>query len=197
LNQSAHGDREFGFMMSRLRKKRKVVVGHWRSQHVQSQISIWSRVVLGWEELQHLKVARIGDNMRQVAVTEGDKVEAQIRFGFEVNGYDSSDIIEHIKGVSDNELKELLEEYESSYNLTQALKSGGDQRQSLVDAAKIELGLRSFLDQGGFKAFTDTIENLGKLQQLPGIAVQRLMADGYGFGGEGDWKTAAMLRSMK
>src|SRR5690606_18212683 len=197
LNQSAHGDREFGFMMSRLRKKRKVVVGHWRSQHVQSQIGIWSRVVLGWDELQHLKVARIGDNMRQVAVTEGDKVEAQIRFGFEVNGYDSSDIIEHIKGVSDNELKELLEEYESSYNLTQALKSGGDQRQSLVDAAKIELGLRSFLDQGGFKAFTDTFENLGKLQQLPGIAVQRLMADGYGFGGEGDWKTAAMLRSMK
>ncbi|EKF54038.1 L-arabinose isomerase [Galbibacter marinus] len=197
LNQSAHGDREFGFMMSRLRKKRKVVVGHWRSQHVQSQIGIWSRVVLGWDELQHLKVARIGDNMRQVAVTEGDKVEAQIRFGFEVNGYDSSDIIEHIKGVSDNELKELLEEYESSYNLTQALKLGGDQRQSLVDAAKIELGLRSFLDQGGFKAFTDTFENLGKLQQLPGIAVQRLMADGYGFGGEGDWKTAAMLRSMK
>ena len=197
LNQSAHGDREFGFIMSRLRKKRKVVVGHWRSQHVQSQIGVWSRVVLGWDELQHLRVARIGDNMRQVAVTEGDKVEAQIRFGFEVNGYDSSDVVQHIDAVRDADLKELLEVYEQSYNLTDSLKSGGKQRQSLVDAAKIELGLRQFLDQGGFKAFTDTFENLGALKQLPGLAVQRLMADGYGFGGEGDWKTAAMLRSMK
>lgn len=197
LNQSAHGDREFGFIMSRLRKKRKVVVGHWRSSHVQSQIGIWARVILGWNELQHLKVARIGDNMRQVAVTEGDKVEAQIRFGFQVNGYDSQDVIEHIKDVNESQLKELLEVYENSYNLTPSLKPGGDQRHSLVDAAKIELGLRSFLDQGGFKAFTDTFENLGNLQQLPGIAVQRLMNDGYGFGAEGDWKTAAMLRSMK
>src|SRR5690606_3047875 len=181
----------------RLRKKRKVVVGHWRSQHVQSQIGVWSRVVLGWDELQHLRVARIGDNMRQVAVTEGDKVKARIRFGFEVNGYDSSDVVQHIDAVRDADLKELLEIYEQSYNLTDSLKSGGKQRQSLVDAAKIELGLRQFLDQGGFKAFTDTFENLGALKQLPGLAVQRLMADGYGFGGEGDWKTAAMLRSMK
>lgn len=197
LNQSAHGDREFGFMVSRMRKKRKVVVGHWKSAHVQSQIGVWSRVVLGWDELQHLKLARIGDNMRQVAVTDGDKVEAQLRFGFEVNGYDSSDVVQHIQAVSQSELNELLDIYEESYNLTSSLKSGGDQRQSLVDAAKIELGLRHFLDDGGFKAFTDTFENLGALKQLPGIAVQRLMADGYGFGGEGDWKTAAMLRSMK
>src|SRR5690606_35741377 len=197
LNQSAHGDREFGFIMSRMRKKRKVVVGHWRSQHVQSQIGVWSRVVLGWDELQHMKLARIGDNMRQVAVTEGDKVQAQIRFGLEVNGYDSSDIVKHIEAVSQSELNELLEIYENAYNLTASLKSAGDQRQSLVDAAKIELGLRHFLDEGGFKAFTDTFENLGALKQLPGIAVQRLMADGYGFGGEGDWKTAAMLRCMK
>ncbi|MDT0676854.1 L-arabinose isomerase [Autumnicola musiva] len=197
LNQSAHGDREFGFMMSRMRKKRKVVVGHWKSDRVQKKLGIWSRVVLGWDELQNLKVARIGDNMREVAVTDGDKVEAQIRFGVSVNGYDSSEVVEHIEKVSEAEVNKLLEEYESSYNLSDKLKEGGEKRSSLVDAAKIELGLRSFLEKGGFKAFTDTFENLGKLKQLPGIAVQRLMADGYGFGAEGDWKTAAMLRAMK
>ncbi|MDT0690538.1 L-arabinose isomerase [Salegentibacter sp. F188] len=197
LNQSAHGDREFGFIMSRMRKKRKVIVGHWKSDRVQKKLGIWTRVVLGWDELQHLKVARIGDNMREVAVTEGDKVEAQIRFGMSVNGYDSSEVVEHIEKVSDDKVNALLKEYESSYNLTEALKEGGAQRSSLEDAARIELGLRSFLDEGGFKAFTDTFENLGKLKQLPGIAVQRLMADGYGFGAEGDWKTAALLRAMK
>jgi len=147
--------------------------------------------------MQHLKVARIGDNMREVAVTEGDKVQAQIRFGMSVNGYDSSDITKYIDRVSKKDLNELLEIYESSYNLATSLKKNGNKRQSLVDAAKIELGLRAFLDEGGFKAFTDTFENLGALKQLPGIAVQRLMADGYGFGGEGDWKTAAMVRVMK
>ncbi|MFD0836713.1 L-arabinose isomerase [Mariniflexile aquimaris] len=197
LNQSAHGDREFGFIMSRMRKKRKVVVGHWRDIRVQKKLGIWSRVVLGWDELQNLKVARIGDNMREVAVTEGDKVEAQIRFGFSVNGYDSSDIIKHMNKVSETDLNNLLGVYETSYELTPSLRKGGNKRQSLVDAAKIELGLRSFLDEGGFKAFTDTFENLGELKQLPGIATQRLMADGYGFGGEGDWKTAAMVRALK
>lgn len=197
LNQSAHGDREFGFIMSRMRKKRKVVVGHWRDIRVQKKLGIWSRVVLGWDELQNLKVARIGDNMREVAVTEGDKVEAQIRFGFSVNGYDSSDIIKHMNKVSETDLNNLLGVYETSYELTPCLRKGGNKRQSLVDAAKIELGLRSFLDEGGFKAFTDTFENLGELKQLPGIATQRLMADGYGFGGEGDWKTAAMVRALK
>ena len=197
LNQSAHGDREFGFMMSRMRKKRKVVVGHWQSESVQRKLGIWSRVVLGWDELQHLKVARIGDNMREVAVTEGDKVDAQMRFGMSVNGYDSSDIIKHVKEVKKQQVDELLEEYESSYNLSEDLKVGGAKRASLEEAAKIELGLRAFLEEGGFKAFTDTFENLGELKQLPGIAVQRLMADGYGFGAEGDWKTAALLRAMK
>lgn len=197
LNQSAHGDREFGFMMSRMRKKRKVVVGHWRDERVHQKIGIWSRVVLGWDELQHLKVARIGDNMREVAVTEGDKVAAQMRFGFAVNGFDSSDIVKHINKVSDADLDKLLAVYEESYNLTSSLKKGGNQRNSLVEAAKIELGLRAFLEAGGFHAFTDTFENLGKLKQLPGIAVQRLMADGYGFGAEGDWKTAAMVRAIK
>jgi L-arabinose isomerase len=197
LNQSAHGDREFGFIMSRMRKKRKVVVGHWQEERVQKKLGIWSRVVLGWDELQHLKVARIGDNMREVAVTEGDKVEAQIRFGFSVNGFDSSDVVKHINKVSEKELDDLLAVYETSYCLTPSLKEGGNQRESLVEAARIELGLRAFLDEGGFKAFTDTFENLGALKQLPGIAVQRLMADGYGFGGEGDWKTAAMVRALK
>jgi len=197
LNQSAHGDREFGFIMSRMRKKRKVVVGHWQEERVQKKLGIWSRVVLGWDELQNLKVARIGDNMREVAVTEGDKVEAQIRFGFSVNGFDSSDVVKHINKVSQSDLNNLLVIYENTYNLTSSLQNGGAQRDSLVDAARIELGLRAFLEEGGFKAFTDTFENLGQLKQLPGIAVQRLMADGYGFGGEGDWKTAAMVRALK
>lgn len=197
LNQSAHGDREFGFMMSRMRKKRKVVVGHWQDERVQNKLGVWSRVVLGWDELQHLKVARIGDNMREVAVTEGDKVAAQMRFGFSVNGFDSSEVVSHINKVTDTDLNKLLAIYKDSYNLTAALKEGGDQRESLVDAAKIELGLRAFLEEGGYNAFTDTFENLGELKQLPGLAVQRLMADGYGFGGEGDWKTAAMLRAIK
>ncbi len=197
LNQSAHGDREFGFMMSRMRKKRKVVVGHWQNEHVQKKLGIWSRVALGWDELQHLKVARIGDNMREVAVTEGDKVAAQQRFGFSVNGFDSSDVVKHINKVKSADVSNLLAVYEDSYNLTPSLQEGGNQRQSLVDAAKIELGLRAFLEEGGFKAFTDTFENLGQLKQLPGIAVQRLMADGYGFGAEGDWKTAAMVRAIK
>lgn len=197
LNQSAHGDREFGYMMTRMRKKRKVIVGHWQDENVQKKLGIWSRVVLGWDELQHLKVARIGDNMREVAVTEGDKVEAQMRFGFSVNGYDTLDVVKHIDGVSENDINELLTIYEATYNLTPSLQKNGDQRASLIEAARIEIGLRAFLDEGDFKAFTDTFENLGTLKQLPGIAVQRLMADGYGFGAEGDWKTAALLRAMK
>ena len=197
LNQSAHGDREFGFIMSRMRKKRKVVVGHWEDERVHKKLGVWSRVALGWDEFQNLKVARFGDNMREVAVTEGDKVEAQIRFGFSVNGFDSSDITKKIETISENEINKLVAIYESSYNLAPTLQNGGSQRASLVEAAKIELGLRAFLEEGGYKAFTDTFENLGGLKQLPGIAVQRLMADGYGFGGEGDWKTAALVRAMK
>jgi L-arabinose isomerase len=197
LNQSAHGDREFGFMMTRMRIKRKVIVGHWKSQSVQKKLDTWSRVALGWDEFQHLKVARLGDNMREVAVTEGDKVAAQMRFGFAVNGYDSSDVMQYVDAVSEDDLNALLAEYEKDYNLTPALQEGGEMRSSLEEAARIELGLRAFLDAGGFKAFTDTFENLGRFKQLPGIAVQRLMEDGYGFGAEGDWKTAALLRAMK
>lgn len=197
LNQSAHGDREFGHMMTRMRKNRKIVVGHWKEERVQKKIGNWTRVALGWDEFQHLKIARIGDNMREVSVTDGDKVEAQLRFGFSVNGYDSSDVVKNINKLSSKQIDALVKEYESQYNLMDVLSESGNKRQSLIDAAKIELGLRSFLEEGGFKAFTDTFENLGELKQLPGIATQRLMADGYGFGGEGDWKTAAMLRALK
>ncbi|WP_419214086.1 L-arabinose isomerase [Maribacter sp. X9] len=197
LNQSAHGDREFGHMMTRMRKKRKIIVGHWEEQKIQQKIGNWTRVALGWNEFQNLKVARIGDNMREVSVTDGDKVEAQLRFGFSVNGYDSSDITKYINELTDQQVNDLVKTYESEYDLADALLESGSKRKSLIDAAKIELGLRSFLEEGGFNAFTDTFENLGELKQLPGIATQRLMADGYGFGGEGDWKTSALLRAMK
>ena len=197
LHQSAHGDREFGYMMSRMRLGRKVVTGHWESSRVRKKIGIWARVALGAAELKQLKVARFGDNMREVAVTEGDKVAAQMRFGFSVNGYDSSDIKGAMEGIRKAELEGLLQLYEAEYTLVPELQKGGAMRDSLVEAARIELGMRRFLEQGGFMAFTDTFENLGQLRQLPGIAVQRLMADGYGFGGEGDWKTAAMVRALK
>ena len=197
LNQSAHGDREFGFICSRLRIQRKVVVGHWRDQEVIRKINVWSRVALAHQDAQHTKVARIGDNMREVAVTEGDKIEAQIKFGYAVNGYGVGDLVEHVKAASCTDVKSLIEEYEMTYTLAKELKADGQKRASLEDAARIEIGLRSFLKEGGFTAFTDTFENLHGLTQLPGIAVQRLMADGYGFAGEGDWKTAALVRTMK
>ncbi len=197
LNQSAHGDREFGFLMSRMRRNRKVIVGHWKSASVRDKLSAWSRVARGWAEFQQLKVARIGDNMRQVAVTEGNKVSAELRFGFSVNGYSVEDLMAHREAATDQAVRALIGEYEDSYTLAEGLRSGGAQRESLLEAARIELTLQSFLEEGGFGAFTDTFENLGELQQLPGIAVQRLMARGYGFGGEGDWKTAALLRAMK
>ncbi|MGB6151175.1 MAG: L-arabinose isomerase [Pricia sp.] len=197
LNQSAHGDREFGHIMTRMRKNRKIIVGHWQEMRVQQQIGNWTRVALGWSEFQNLRVARIGDNMREVSVTDGDKVEAQLRFGFSVNGYDSSDVTTYIDELSKTQVADLIKTYETEYNLAERLLESGSKRQSLIDAAKIELGLRSFLEEGGFGAFTNTFENLGELKQLPGIATQRLMADGYGFGAEGDWKTSALLRAMK
>ena len=197
LNQSAHGDREFGFILSRMRKKRKVIVGHWQGPGVRAKLSAWSRVALGWAELQQLKVARLGDNMRQVAVTEGNKVSAELRFGFSVNGYAVADLTAHREAATDQALRQLVEEYEASYTLAPELRAGGERRESLLEAARIELMLQSFLEEGGFGAYTDTFENLGELKQLPGIAVQRLMARGYGFGAEGDWKTAALLRCLK
>jgi L-arabinose isomerase len=197
LNQSAHGDREFGFLETRMQLRRKTVFGHWRDPAVCDRIGTWSRAACGWHEAQHLGVARFGDNMRQVAVTEGDKVEAQLRLGISVNGYGADELAVAVDDVAGPAVDRLVDEYEEEYALVPELREGGDRRESLRDAARIEAGLRGFLDAGGFKAFTDTFENLDGLPQLPGLAVQRLMADDYGFGAEGDWKTAALLRILK
>jgi L-arabinose isomerase len=197
LNQSAHGDREFGFIGSRMRLNRKVVVGHWQAEDVQEHIGVWLRAACAWQDAQGAKVARFGDNMREVAVTEGDKVAAQLKFGYSVNGYGIGDLAKAVDAVTEADINRLVTEYESRYTLAETLLTGGSQRESLLDAARIELGLRGFLEQGGFKAFTDTFEDLHGIKQLPGVAAQRLMADGYGFGGEGDWKTAALVRAMK
>ncbi|HLB46478.1 MAG TPA: L-arabinose isomerase, partial [Anaerolineales bacterium] len=197
LNQSAHGDREFGYLGSRMRLNRKVVVGHWQAEDVQERLGTWMRAACAWQDAQGARIARFGDNMRQVAVTEGDKVEAQLRFGYTVNGYGVGDLVKHVNEVTEAEIDRLVAEYDERYVVAEPLRRGGSQRPSLRDAARIELGLRHFLEQGGFKAFTDTFEDLHGLKQLPGIAVQRLMAEGYGFGAEGDWKTAALVRAMK
>jgi L-arabinose isomerase len=197
LNQSAHGDREFGFIGSRLRLNRKVIVGHWQDEDVLAQLGAWTHAACAWHDAQGARVARFGDNMREVAVTEGDKVEAQIRFGYSVNGYGLGDLVGYVNEVTDAQVDKLVAEYDERYAVDEPLRRGGGQRQALHAAAKIELGMRAFLDHGNFKAFTTTFENLHGLAQLPGLAVQRLMADGYGFGAEGDWKTAALVRAMK
>jgi L-arabinose isomerase len=193
LNQAAHGDREFGFITARLKLARKVVVGYWQDDDTISDVAAWARAAAGWHEAQNLKVARFGDNMREVAVTEGDKVAAQAQFGFSVNGYGVGDLVERINGFTDAEVDTLVGEYRDAYSIAKEHDRPG----SLSDAARIELGLRAFLEDGGFGAFTDTFEDLHGMKQLPGIAAQRLMADGYGFAGEGDWKTAALVRIMK
>lgn len=197
LNQSAHGDREFGFLLTRMRLSRKVVVGHWKDEMVQGKMAVWMRAACGWHALQGAKFCRFGDNMRFVAVTEGDKVEAELKFGYSVNGYGISELEKVVAQVSDGEVEALAREYEERYAVMAELRKGGARHQALRDAARIEAGLRHFLKDGGFSGFTDTFEDLGKLVQLPGIAVQRLMAEGYGFGAEGDWKTAALVRAMK
>jgi len=192
LHQSAHGGREFGFMCSRLRKNRTVVVGHWEDPGVREELGVWARVARAWNESQNLKVARIGDNMREVAVTEGDKVEAQIRFGYAVNGYGIGNLVEQVSQVTDAQIDALVAEYAELYTIP-----GDADADKIREQARIEIGMRAFLEAGGFGAFTTTFENLHGLKQLPGLAVQRLMADGYGFGAEGDWKTAAMTRVLK
>jgi L-arabinose isomerase len=197
LNQSAHGDREFGFMMTRMRLNRKVVVGHWKDSNVHDRIGIWMRAAAGWHDWQGARFCRFGDNMRQVAVTEGDKVEAELKFGYSVHGYGIGDLVKVINEASDTDINELVSEYEDSYNIVAGLRKGADRHGSLRDAAKIELGLKRFLEQGNFKGFTDTFEDLTGMTQLPGLPVQRLMKAGYGFGGEGDWKTSALVRAMK
>jgi len=197
LNQAAHGDREFAFIQTRLRRGRKTIVGHWEDPAVTRRLGWWARAAAGWHEAHRLRIARFGDNMRDVAVTEGDKVEAQARFGFSVNGYGVNELVERVAAVPEAAVGSLVEEYESSYAVAPALMSGGDRHAELRTAARIEAGLRAFLEDGGFGALTDTFEDLGSLDQLPGIGVQRLMADGYGFGAEGDWKAAALVRIVK
>jgi L-arabinose isomerase len=206
LNQSAHGDREFGFMMSRMRISRKVVVGHWQDTKVVEKINIWTRAAAAWHDWQGAKFVRFGDNMRYVAVTDGDKVEAEMKFGYSVNTHGIGDLVAVINNVREKEIDNLTEIYNAAYKLAASLKKNarpapssgqGNQYQSLRDAAKIEIGLRKFLRAGNYKGFTDTFEDLHGLVQLPGIAVQRLMNEGYGFAAEGDWKTAALVRAMK
>ncbi|MDD2600995.1 MAG: L-arabinose isomerase [Kiritimatiellae bacterium] len=192
LHQSAHGGREFGYICTRLGKKRAVVVGHWEDPLVRGELALWARVALGWDESQNLKVARFGDNMREVAVTEGDKVEAQLKFGFAVNGYGMGDLKAYVNRVSDARIAEIVADYRKLY-----LLKGNPASENIREQARIEAGMRDFLQAGGFGAFTTTFEDLHGFKQLPGLAVQRLMAEGYGFGAEGDWKTAAMTRIIK
>ena len=197
LNQAAHGDREHGFIMSRLRLRRKVVVGFWPDAAVQGRIGAWTRAAAAWNDWQGARICRFGDNMREVAVTEGDKVAAQMQFGYSVNGYGVGDLVKSIQQVTDREIAGLTKEYESAYKVAPSLRAGGAMRASLVEAARIEAGLRAFLTAADAKGFTDTFEDLHGWGQLPGIGAQRLMADGYGFGAEGDWKTAALVRAFK
>jgi len=197
LNQAAHGDREFGFVLSRLRIARKIVVGHWQDPRVAERIGRWARAACGWNEARRLKLARFGSNMRRVAVTDGDRLEAQVRLGVAVDGFGVTDLEAAMAEVSDDAVEDLVIAYQDEYIMAPELGKGGERHSSLLEAARIEQGLRLFLDSGGFGAFTDTFEDLAGLPQLPGIAVQRLMADGYGFGAEGDWKTATLVRVMK
>jgi L-arabinose isomerase (EC 5.3.1.4) len=194
LNQAAHGDREFGYIQSRLGLARKTVVGHVSSPAVRQQIDDWERAAAGWQAAQTLKLARFGDNMRYVAVTEGDKTEAELRFGVQVNTWGVNELADAVAAASDADVDALVHVYVDEYDVAPELLPGGERHQSLRDGAAIEIGLRSFLEAGGFGAFTTSFEDLGALTQLPGLAVQRLMADGYGFGAEGDWKTAILVR---
>ncbi len=197
LNQAAHGDREAGHLHTRIGLRRKVVVGHWQDPEVLQRLGAWARVARAWSDLQGAKICRFGDNMREVSVTEGDKVSAEATFGFSVNGYGVGDLAAAVSRVCEPQIDDLCSVYEREYAVQADLKKGGRRHDSLREGARIELGLRDFLDEGGFKGFTTTFEDLHGLRQLPGLAVQRLMADGYGFGAEGDWKTAALVRFMK
>ncbi len=197
LNQSAHGGREFGFINSLMGLNRKVIVGHWEDSEVTEELDTWIRAAIGKHELSHLKVARFGDNMRNVAVTEGDKVTAQYQLGLDVKGFGVGDLVEFVNAVSEKDLNALLAEYKETYKISEADQADDDFQNSVKEAARIELGIKAFLDEGGFKAFTTNFEDLHGLVQLPGLGVQRLMEQGYGFAGEGDWKTAALVRVAK
>ncbi len=197
LNQAAHGDREAGHLHSRIGLRRKVVVGHWSHAEVQERLGAWTRAALAWADMQRTKIARFGDNMRFVSVTDGDKVSAEAQFGFSVNGFGVGDLVQVVNQVSDADVDGLVERYGDEYDVAAELQHGGARHDALRYAARQELGIRAFLESGGFTGFTTTFEDLHGLDQLPGLACQRLMADGYGFGAEGDWKTAALLRAFK
>lgn len=197
LNQAAHGDREFGFIETRMGIDRATVCGHASDPNVVERLADWARAARGWHASQRLKVARFGDNMRDVAVTEADKVQAQIQFGVSVNSYGVTELVDAVQAASDASVDEVVQAYEDLYVLTPDLRRGGERHASVRYGARIEVGLRSLLQDGGFDAFTTNFEDLAGLRQLPGVAVQRLMAEGYGFGGEGDWKTAVLLRLAK
>jgi L-arabinose isomerase len=197
LNQSAHGDREFGFIGSRMRLERKVVVGHWQEADVQAGVGAWARAACGWHDAQGARFVRFGDNMREVAVTEGDKVAAQMLLGYSVSGHGVGDLVRVVDDVADADVDAAVRDYEEQYEVAAALRRGGERHDALRDGARIELGIRRFLEDGNFKGFTTTFEDLHGLKQLPGLGPQRLMAEGYGFAGEGDWKTAALVRAMK
>lgn len=197
LNQSAHGDREYGFIGARMKIARKVVVGHWQDEKVRARTSDWMKTAVAFTDGKNLKVARFGDNMREVAVTEGDKVEAQIKFGWSISGFGIGDLVQRMNDISEQEVQALYEQYNELYEIDPKANSSTDYRNSILEQARIELGMKAFLVEGGFSAFTTNFEDLHGMKQLPGLAVQRLMEQGYGFGGEGDWKTAALLRMMK
>jgi len=195
LNQAAHGDREFGYIETRLAIPRTTVVGHVSDPEVTARVGVWSRAAAGRAATRGMKVARFGDNMRYVAVTEGDKTEAEIRLGVQINTWGVNDLVAAVAAVSESDVDALVAEYLDSYEVVPELLVGGERHESLREGARIEVALRAFLEEGGFSAFTDSFEDLGDLKQLPGLAVQRLMADGYGFGAEGDWKTAVLVRT--
>jgi L-arabinose isomerase len=196
LNQSAHGDREFGHITSRLRMPRKVVVGYWKDEETQRKIASWMRVCAGWADAQGMLVIRFGDNMNNVAVTDGDKVEAEIRLGYHVDNAPIATLAPYVEAVTDAEINALIAEYEQLYDFADDCKKGAEKHQFVRDAAAQEIGLRRFLRDKRAKAFTTSFNELEGMKQLMGFASQRLMAEGYGFGAEGDWKTAALVRTM-
>ncbi len=196
LNQSAHGDREFGHIVTRMRKNRKVVVGHWQDPAAQAKIAVWMRVAAAWADAQDMRIIRFGDQMNNVAVTDGDKVEAEMRLGYHVDYYPIADLVAVQDQVTDAEIDALVAEYEKEYDLAPNCQAGGKDREQVRNAAREEIALRRFLEAKGAKAFTTNFDDLAGVDQLPGLACQRLMAEGYGFGAEGDWKTAALYRTM-
>ncbi len=197
LNQAAHGDREAGFIHTRMRLGRKVVAGHWTDKEVHARIDAWMRAARAWDDWQGGRFCRFGDNMREVAVTEGDKVAAEMKLGFSVNGYGIMDLVDVMNTLADDDVAALAAEYENRYDVVDVLRRGGARHDALLNAARQELGLKAFMEAGGFKGFTDTFEDLHGMETLPGMATQRMMAAGYGFAGEGDWKTVALVRALK